>query len=98
MSSGQPAIEVRGLVKTFEAGRIRALNGTDFAVALGEFVAVVGPSGCGKSTLLHLLAALDRPDEGTVRVNGQDLASRKDLSRFRAREVGLVFQLDNLLP
>ena len=93
-----PAIEVRGLVKTFEEGLVRALDGADLTVGKGEFVAVQGPSGCGKSTLLHLIAALDRPDGGTVRVNGRDLADEGNLSRFRAREVGLVFQLDNLLP
>jgi ABC-type lipoprotein export system ATPase subunit len=98
MSSEAVAIEVRGLVKTFEGGLVRALDGADLTVGKGEFVAVQGPSGCGKSTLLHLIAALDRPDSGTLRVNGRDLANEGNLSRFRAREVGLVFQLDNLLP
>jgi putative ABC transport system ATP-binding protein len=98
MNNHQPTVEVRGLVKTFEGGLVRALDGAEFTVAPGEFVAVVGPSGCGKSTLLHLIAALDRPDEGTIRVNGRDLAQERDLARYRAREVGLVFQLDNLLP
>ena len=58
------AIEVRELRKTFEDGRIVALDGMGLEVKQGEFVAVVGPSGCGKSTLLHLIAALDEPDEG----------------------------------
>jgi putative ABC transport system ATP-binding protein len=98
MNNRQPAVEVRGLVKTFEDGLVRALDGAELAVTAGEFVAVVGPSGCGKSTLLHLIAALDRPDEGTIKVNGRDLAQERNLSRYRAREVGLVFQLDNLLP
>ena len=98
MSSAGPVIDVRGLVKTFEDGLVRALDGADFTADKGEFVAVQGPSGCGKSTLLHLIAALDRPDGGIIRVNGRDLAHERDLSRYRAREVGLVFQLDNLLP
>jgi putative ABC transport system ATP-binding protein len=98
MSDSTPAIEVRGLVKTFEKGIVRALDGAELTVAAGEFVAVAGPSGCGKSTLLHLIAALDRPDAGTIRVNGRDLAQERNLSRYRAREIGLVFQLDNLLP
>jgi putative ABC transport system ATP-binding protein len=98
MSDGRPILEVRDLVKTFEEGRIRALNGVSMSVSRGEFVAVVGPSGCGKSTLLHLIAALDRPDSGVIQMNGSDLSSTNDLSRYRAREVGLVFQLDNLLP
>jgi putative ABC transport system ATP-binding protein len=98
MSDAAPIIEVRGLVKTFEGGLVRALDGVDLTVMAGEFVAVVGPSGCGKSTLLHLIAALDRPDAGSIRVNGRDLARERNLSRYRAKEVGLVFQLDNLLP
>jgi putative ABC transport system ATP-binding protein len=91
-------VEIRGVVKTFEGGRVRALDGVDLSVAAGEFVAVAGPSGCGKSTLLHLIAALERPDAGTIIVNSENLATERNLSRHRAREVGLVFQLDNLLP
>jgi putative ABC transport system ATP-binding protein len=94
----EPVIEVRGLRKTFEDGRIVALDSMDLAVAAGEFVAVVGPSGCGKSTLLHLIAALDRPDAGEIKVAGHDLSTRKDLNHYRARHVGMVFQLHNLLP
>jgi putative ABC transport system ATP-binding protein len=98
MSDGPLAVMMRGVVKTFEDGRVRALDGVDLDIRAGECVAIVGPSGCGKSTLLHLIAALDRADEGTIIVNGEDLAKEKNLSRHRAREVGLVFQLDNLLP
>lgn len=98
MSNGERVIVVRDLVKTYERGLIRALNGATLDVAKGEFVAVVGPSGCGKSTLLHLIAALDRPDSGTIEVNGRALSRLPNLSRYRAREVGLVFQLHNLLP
>lgn len=95
---GRPIIEVQGLAKTFERGRIPALNGADLEVDPGEFVAIMGPSGCGKSTLLHLIAALDRPDKGRIVIDGQDLGSETDLNRHRAREVGLIFQLHNLLP
>jgi putative ABC transport system ATP-binding protein len=98
MSDSLPIIDIRGLVKTFQGGLVRALDGVDLRVNAGEFVAIVGPSGCGKSTLLHLIAALERPDGGTVRINGRDLAEENNLSRYRAREIGLVFQLDNLLP
>lgn len=98
MSDRERVIIVRDLVKTYERGMIRALNGASLEVAKGEFVAVVGPSGCGKSTLLHLIAALDRPDGGRIEVNGRDLSRIENLSRYRAREVGLVFQLHNLLP
>jgi ABC-type lipoprotein export system ATPase subunit len=98
MSDTRPAVLMRDIVKTFEDGRVRALDGVDLEIKAGECVAIVGPSGCGKSTLLHLIAALDRADSGSIIVNGEDIAKEKNLSRHRAREVGLVFQLDNLLP
>jgi putative ABC transport system ATP-binding protein len=91
-------IAIRAVIKTFEGGKIRALNGVDMTVQGREFVAIVGPSGCGKSTLLHLIAALDRPDSGTIEVLGHDLAHGHDLNEYRARDVGIVFQLDNLIP
>ena len=96
--SDSPFIQLRGVVKTFEEGRLRALDGVDVDIAAGEFVAIVGPSGCGKSTLLNMIAALDRPDEGTVIVAEHDLARRRHLDHFRREDVGLVFQLDNLVP
>ncbi len=92
------AIEVHGLVKRYDEGRITALDGMELVVESGEFVAVVGPSGCGKSTLLHLIGALDRPDEGRILVGGHDLGDQKDLDHYRAHHVGFVFQLHNLLP
>ena len=98
MSEKPPAVEVIDLVKTFDEGRTRALDGATLRVDEGEFVAITGPSGCGKSTLLHLVAALDRPDSGSIVVQGEDITRRRDLSRYRARTVGLVFQLHNLLP
>ena len=93
-----PAIRVRNVRKSFDDWRIVALNGMDLDVADGEFVAIVGPSGCGKSTLLHLVAALDRSDEGSIEVAGNQLAAGHDLSHYRSRHVGMVFQLHNLLP
>jgi putative ABC transport system ATP-binding protein len=91
-------VEAHGITKTFEQGRVRAVDGVDLVVAAGEFVAIVGPSGCGKSTLLNLLGALDAPDGGTLLVGGHDLRGHRDLDHVRAVDVGLVFQLDNLLP
>lgn len=96
--SSAPAIEAHGVRKTYEHGRIIALDGMDLVVGDGEFVGVVGPSGCGKSTLLHLIAALDHPDAGTIAVAGHHLERGRDLSHYRARHVGMVFQLHNLLP
>ncbi|MBN1639896.1 MAG: ABC transporter ATP-binding protein [Anaerolineae bacterium] len=92
-------IETRNLVKVYGDGaQVRALDGVDLQVWRGEFVAVMGPSGSGKSTLLNMIGALDRPTEGQVLVNGQDLAQVRDLDTFRARTVGFVFQLHNLIP
>lgn len=96
--SDPPIIRLRGVVKSYEEGRLRALDSVDVDIEAGEFVAIVGPSGCGKSTLLNMIAALDRPDEGTIEVAGHDLSGRRDLDHFRREDVGLVFQLDNLLP
>ncbi len=98
MSDGAPpAIELRNVVKLFDGGIVRALDGVNLTVKRGEFVAITGPSGCGKSTLLHLVAALDVPTSGTILVNGKDLREAGN-DRFRRTEVGLVFQLHNLLP
>ena len=98
--SEQPdtVIDVRNVVKTYDEGRTRALDGVNFQVDRGEFVSITGPSGCGKSTLLHAIAALERPDSGTIYVNGDEITSQRDLSRYRARSIGLIFQLHNLLP
>jgi putative ABC transport system ATP-binding protein len=84
--------------KDYDGGTIKALRGLSLRVEKGESVAVTGPSGCGKSTTLHLIAALDRPTSGLIRVNGADLGSMRDLPGYRRRHVGLVFQLHNLLP
>ncbi|WP_432704032.1 ABC transporter ATP-binding protein [Methanothermobacter thermautotrophicus] len=92
------AIEVRDLRKSFDSGRIRALNGVNLEVDGGEFISIMGPSGSGKSTLLNMIGALDVPDSGTIRVAGRDLSRERDLSRLRAEEIGFVFQLHNLIP
>jgi putative ABC transport system ATP-binding protein len=98
MSDAHVVIDVRDLVKTYDEGQTRALDGATMQVRKGEFVAITGPSGCGKSTLLHLIAALEKPDSGTIVVNGEDITQQRDLSRYRARAIGLIFQLHNLLP
>jgi len=92
------ALEMVEVHKHFDGGKVRALDGLDLAVLAGECVAITGPSGSGKSTMLDLVAALDRPTSGTIRVRGRDLRRVHNLARYRRREVGLVFQLHNLLP
>ncbi|MFZ4519597.1 MAG: ABC transporter ATP-binding protein [Microthrixaceae bacterium] len=96
--AAEPLIDLEGVVKTFEGGRLRALDQVDLRIAAGDFVAVMGPSGCGKSTLLNAIGALDRVDDGSIHVAGHDLRRGHDLDEYRANDVGLVFQLDNLLP
>lgn len=96
-----PVIECKALRKVFPGnGAARpALDGIDFAVQEGEFVAVMGPSGCGKSTLLHLLGGLDRPTSGEVMLRGErvDQLSETAWAKRRRRHVGYVFQLFNLV-
>jgi len=95
------AVQVRNARRTFtaELAPVRALRGVDVDVADGEFVAVTGPSGCGKSTLLNVIAGLDRVDEGSVEVAGQQIDGRDEdwLARFRRHHIGIVFQFFNLL-
>ncbi len=98
-ANGDIIVETRDLVKVYGDGvEVRALDGVSIQVRRGEMVSVMGPSGSGKSTLLHLLGALDRPTSGQVIVNGQDLATVRNLDHFRAQTVGFVFQLHNLIP
>jgi len=95
-------IELRGVTKTFltDAEAVTPIADLDFDVAQGEFVCLMGPSGSGKTTLLHLLAGIDRPTKGTVRVAGEEVSalSASQLARWRTRAVGYVFQQYNLIP
>jgi len=95
-------LKVEGLKKLYGKAdnRVEALKGIDISIKKGEFVAIVGASGSGKSTLLHLLGGLDRPSEGKVIIDGEDIYSYKEekLAIFRRRKVGFVFQFFNLLP
>lgn len=83
-----------------ESNITRALDGVDFSVSEGEFVAVVGTSGSGKSTLLNMMGGLDKPTSGTVIVRGEELAKKNDeqLTIFRRRNIGFIFQSYNLVP
>lgn len=92
----------RGLVKRYPTatGELEVLSGLNVQIRAGEMVAVVGESGTGKSTLLHLLGALDRPTEGTVHFQGENVFDKDDeaLAAFRNRSIGFVFQFHHLLP
>ena len=70
-------IEIKGLKKSYEDGRIKALNGIDLEIKEGEFVSIIGPSGSGKSTLLNMIGALDRAAEGSIQVAGINLIEKK---------------------
>jgi putative ABC transport system ATP-binding protein len=92
-------IKIVGLKKSFDNGKIKALDGIDLEVAQGEFISIMGPSGSGKSTLLNMVAALDTPDAGDILVEGKSLLNEiEDIASYRARTVGFIFQLHNLLP
>lgn len=95
-------IEAQGLTKTYPSGgrTLTVLHGADLAVPARQLVAVVGPSGSGKTTLLGLLAGLDRPTAGSVRLDGTDLSALSEDARaeLRAEKVGFVFQTFHLLP
>lgn len=91
-------IDIHGLKKSFDKGRVQALNGVDLQIKEGEFVSIMGPSGSGKSTLLNMIGAFDRADEGTIEVAGIDLMTTKSLDQFRSQKIGFVFQLHNLIP
>ena len=91
-------IVVKDLIKHYDGGLVKALNGVSFTVQKGEIVALVGPSGCGKTTLLSLIGALDVPTGGEIIVDGKNIREYRPASDFRARTVGFVFQLHNLIP
>lgn len=97
-----PMIEAVDLVREYRMGeqRVRALDNLNLTLDGGQFVSIVGPSGAGKSTLLHVVGALDVPDSGTIRVDGEDIGRLTDdqQSEFRRRKVGFIFQFFNLVP
>ena len=95
-------LKTSNLKKYYGSGdtTVKALDGVNLTVSDGEFAAIVGTSGSGKSTLLHMLGGLDRPTDGTVEVEGNNIFSLKDdaLTIFRRRKIGFVFQSFNLVP
>jgi len=98
----EPLIQCRGLTRTYTRGdeTITPLERLDLDVMPGEFLALMGPSGSGKTTLLNLIAGIDRPTSGTLRIGGIDVGglSRSRLADWRSQAVGYIFQLYNLVP
>src|SRR6266481_7398533 len=95
-------IELKSVTRRYRQGEngVVALDNVSLRIEASEFVAVTGESGSGKSTFLHLIGGLDKPDAGEVLINGLALqsASEKELTKYRARDLGIVFQFFNLLP
>ena len=91
-------ITISNITKSF--GSLQVLKGIDLAINKGEVVSIVGPSGAGKTTLLQIIGTLDKPDGGTITINGQDVTklSQKKLADFRNLHIGFVFQFHQLLP
>ena len=100
--SREPLVAIRGLTKYYVRGDqvIPVLVGIDLDIEAGDFVALMGPSGSGKSTLLNLLAGIDKPSSGEIRVAGVDIArlSEAELAAWRSANVGFIFQFYNLMP
>jgi putative ABC transport system ATP-binding protein len=98
----RPLVEIRNLAKVYRRGEqaIPVLVDVNLAIAEGDFIALMGPSGSGKSTLLNLIAGLDRPSRGSLRVGGIDIATlgESELADWRAAHVGFIFQFYNLIP
>lgn len=101
-TSNQSLIQVRGVDKKYQRGseEVHVLQGLNLDVDAGEFVAFMGPSGSGKTTLLNLLGGLDKPTAGSITVAGEEITrlSARELTAWRARHVGFVFQMYNLIP
>ena len=95
-------IKAKGLSKIYGSGenQVVALDKADLTIAPGDFISIIGPSGSGKSTLLHLLSGLDHPTSGSLTYDGQEIYTLpdKELSAFRRRQMGFIFQQFNLLP
>ena len=95
-------VEVKDLVKYYGKGEntVRAVDHTSLTIERGKFTAIIGKSGSGKSTLLHLIGGLDRPDAGSVQIDGENIFQLKEekLAVFRRRKIGFIFQDFNLIP
>ena len=92
------ALRTKDLVKRYDGAGVTALAGVSIDVERGRYLCIMGPSGSGKSTFLNLVGALDVPTSGEIFLNGRSLSTEPNLDIVRAREVGFIFQLHNLIP
>jgi len=101
-NSSKPIVHIKHLTKSYRRSEqiVPVLTDITFDIPTGEFIALMGPSGSGKSTLLNLIAGIDKPDSGTLKVGGTDIAllSEGELADWRAANVGFIFQFYNLMP
>ena len=101
-NSSEPIVHIKHLTKSYRRGEqtVPVLTDITFDIPAGEFIALMGPSGSGKSTLLNLIAGIDKPDSGTLKVGGTDIAllSEGELADWRAANIGFIFQFYNLMP
>jgi putative ABC transport system ATP-binding protein len=102
METSTPIVEIKNLFKSYRRGSqiVPVLEDITFNIAESEFLALMGPSGSGKSTLLNLIAGIDEPDSGLIKVGGIDITSltERELAHWRALNVGFIFQFYNLIP
>lgn len=98
----EPIVHIKHLTKSYRRGEqtVPVLTDITFDIPPGEFIALMGPSGSGKSTLLNLIAGIDKPDSGALKVGGTDIAllSERELADWRAANIGFIFQFYNLMP
>lgn len=98
MNNANQMIILDDVKKTYDNGLVVALAGVSFSIQAGEIVSITGPSGCGKSTLLNLIGSLDRPTSGEIFYQNRRIKDHKPLNRFRAKNIGFIFQFHHLIP
>ena len=95
-------VEIKNVSKIYKIGEkeFKALDNIDLSINQGEFVVILGPSGAGKSTLLNLIGGMDKPTEGSIKIDGEEISkyNESQLSEYRAENIGFIFQFYNILP